>query len=133
MAENRFKESKTAEPEKLLPEEEPYLKKNKPSSNFISSLLSSDLLPKDKVLSALPYFLFLVFLGFVYITNRYKSEGKIRQITLWTQQNQELKWEYISLEAKWMLATKQSEIAQKALPLGLKESTSPPFIIRVEK
>lgn len=108
-------------------------KEDQQTSSFFGTLFSNDLLPKEKALSSLPYFLFLAFLGLIYIANRHNAESKIRQITLWTAEIQELKWELIGDKAKWMLATKQSQIRGSAGLLGLKQSTTPPFIIRVKE
>jgi|GEM_PF-2503992 len=98
-----------------------------------ATIFSDDFLPKDKALALFPYFLFLALLGVLYIANRYKAEGKVRKWTEGVKEVQELKWEYITLQSKWMMATKQSQLAVSAQSLGLKESITPPFIIELEK
>jgi hypothetical protein len=90
-------------------------------------------LPKEKALSLLPYFLFLAFLGVLYIANRHNAEAKTIRWTEGEKEVKELKWEYIGLQSQWMLATKQSQVALSARNLGLKESIVSPYIIEVEK
>ncbi len=120
--------------------QEPFIKSTieaeidqKSNPSLFGNLFSSDFLPTEKALALLPYFLFLAFLGFIYIANRHQAESKIRQLTILNTEVKELKWECTSLKAKWMLSTKQSQIANSAKPLGLKESTVPPYIISVQK
>jgi len=125
--ENRFRETKQE------PEVEKYPEENEKTPSFFSTLFSNDFLPKEKALALLPYFLFLAFLGVLYIANRHSSEAKTRALVEGEKKVKELKWEYIGLEAKWMLATKQSQVANQAATMGLKESTVPPFIIEIEK
>jgi hypothetical protein len=148
--ENRFKERKMIVQEEEYPEnefertrdrdKESYKNKDReeelddqPKLSFWNTLFSSDLLPKEKALSLLPYFLFLAFLGVLYIANRHNAEAKTIRWTEGEKEVKELKWEYIGLQSQWMLATKQSQVALSARNLGLKESIVSPYIIEVEK
>lgn len=134
--ENRFKESRKQaisenDPIKDIREEEEM--DTQPKLSFFATLFSSEFMPQEKAMALLPYFLFLAFLGVIYIGNHNRSEAKIRLWTEGQKEVKELRWEYIGLQSKWMMATKQSQISSSVAPLGLKESTFPPYIIQIEK
>jgi len=80
-----------------------------------------------------PYVLFLAFLAFIYIANNYYAEGKVRNISKLQKELKEIKYEHISTKSKLMQLSKQSQIAKKIEPTGIKESTEPVKIIRIEK
>lgn len=81
----------------------------------------------------LPYILFFTVLGIFYIGNSHYGEKAIRKIDVLQTEVENLRADYTSLKADYMYASKQSEVARKVEPLGLYESSIPPFKITVKK
>ncbi len=117
-------------------QEIPYKSQEKNSSSkrsLLHLLLSTDLLPTEKALAFLPYFLFLGLLGVFYISNRLNSEKNGRILYQLNKDIKEQKWDYMSTKAELMFQSKQSEIAAKALKYGIKEAVEPPKKILVQR
>jgi len=113
------------------PSEEVKAKKPKKVSKITRSVvdvLSGNFLAGDKVVKNLPYTLFLVFIGLVYIANGYLAEDTVRKINKVGNELKELRSEYITTKSDLMYTTKQSELAKiiEERGLGLKESFDPP-------
>jgi len=79
-----------------------------------------------------PFVLFIAFIAFIYIANNYISESKVRNISKLQTELKEIKYEHISTKSKLMQLSKQSQIAKKMEHTGIKESTEPVKIIRIE-
>ncbi|MCX7637736.1 MAG: FtsL-like putative cell division protein [Cyclobacteriaceae bacterium] len=77
----------------------------------------------------LPKIVFVVSLGIFYIGNTHKVERTIREINELQAEVEDLRADYITAKSELMYASKQSEVARKVAPLGLKESLVPPFKI----
>lgn len=110
--------------------------KNKRSSifTFIEEKLKLDLAFEQGLpVRYLPYILFFTALGIFYIGNSHYGEKAIRKIDVLQTEVENLRADYTSLKADYMYASKQSEVARKVQPLGLYESSTPPFKITVEK
>ncbi len=120
-----------------MEEEIPFPKPREPVRNSRRSLLrllfSTDLLPTEKALAFVPYFLFLGFLGMIYISNRLNSEKNSRAVIQLGKQIKELKWDYMSTKAQLMYQSKQSEVSVRALKYGIKEAVEPPRKIMVRQ
>jgi hypothetical protein len=78
------------------------------------------------VIHNLPFLMYCVVLGlsFVYIEHNY--ENRSRQIDKLTTKVRELNWAFKDEKTKLMFLTKQNEIANKAMDLGLQENIVPP-------
>ncbi|MGZ3778332.1 MAG: FtsL-like putative cell division protein [Mucilaginibacter sp.] len=83
-------------------------------------------LNSEKATSALPFFLFLVFLGMLYIGNMHLAEKNIRDIDKTTKEVKELSWDYKTSKADLAFKSTLSEVAKRADTLGVKESIEPP-------
>lgn len=81
----------------------------------------------------LPKIAFVMILGIFYISNTHYAEKAIRQIQRLRAEVEDLRADYTTRKADLMFAGKQSEVARKVKPLGLKESLDPPFKIVVRK
>lgn len=81
----------------------------------------------------LPKILFVLFLGLVYIGNTHYAEQTVRKINLLQVEVEDLRADYTTLKSDLMFSSKQSEVARKVKPFGLKESLTPPYKIVVEK
>jgi hypothetical protein len=81
----------------------------------------------------LPKVMFVVALGIFYIGNTHRVETTIREINELQAEVEDLRADYITAKSELMFASKQSEVARKVAPLGLKESLTPPFKIVMER
>ena len=98
-------------------------------------LLDGSLIANDFVLKQIPYIIFLVFLAFVYIANRYHAEKIVRENVELTKEISELRAQAITTSSELMFISKQSEVAKlvEKKGLGLKESVVPPRKIVIQE
>ena len=80
----------------------------------------------DKATSALPFVLFLAFLGMIYIGNMHLAEKNIRDIDKMGKEVKELIWDYKTAKAELAYKSTLTEIAKRVDTLGIKESVVPP-------
>ena len=101
----------------------------------IKELLDGSLLANDFIAKQLTYIVFMVFLAFVYIANRYHAEKVVRANIELSQKISDLRAEAITTSSELMIISKQSEVARlvEKRGLGLKESVEPPTKIIIEK
>lgn len=78
----------------------------------------------------MPQILFITLLSVIYIGNRHLAEKKIRNITQLETEVNDLQADFISLKAEFMLASKQSEVAQQAERIGLVAPKEAPTKVR---
>ena len=81
----------------------------------------------------MPFIVFLMILGIIYITNIFNVERSRRQIDDLEEELRELRYEYISSRSKLMFESKPSEIVIKLKETGIGESMDPPKKIMVSK
>jgi len=95
---------------------------------FLKELLDGSVLTKKLVTKQLPFLVFLTFLAIVYIGNRYNAEKVVRQTVFLQKRIKELKAESVSISAKLMDISKQSEVSKLISERGLDliESVEPP-------
>jgi hypothetical protein len=82
--------------------------------NFISS---------DWIINNLLFFLFLGFLGTVYIANAHYAERNVREIQVLQKEIKDLRWQFMSIQADNMYRSKRSEIYEKVRRDGLRSSS----------
>jgi hypothetical protein len=92
----------------------------------LHSMLDGTFLAKGVFLKAMPFIIFLMILGVIYITNIFKVERTKRQIDDLDEELRELRYEYISSRSKLMYESKPSEIVIKLKDTGIGESMDPP-------
>ncbi|HTD41052.1 MAG TPA: FtsL-like putative cell division protein [Mucilaginibacter sp.] len=80
----------------------------------------------ERATSALPFVLFLAFLGMIYIGNMHLAEKNIRDIDKMTKEVKELTWDYKTAKADLAYKSTLSEVAKRVDTLGIKESIEPP-------
>nr|WKN38014.1 FtsL-like putative cell division protein [Tunicatimonas sp. TK19036] len=73
-----------------------------------------------------PYVLYFTIVGLFYIGNNHYAERMIRKRNQLVQEVEDLRANYTTLKAGYMLESKQSEVAKRVERLGLKESDTPP-------
>lgn len=81
----------------------------------------------------LPKITFVMILGLFYISNTHYGEKTVRRINQVRVEVEDLRADYTTRKADLMFAGKQSELAKKVKPLGLKESLDPPYKIVVRR
>lgn len=91
------------------------------------------LLTMDNLLKNAPFVFFLFLLTLIYIGNTHEMENTTRDIDRLKDELKEVRWQYMSAKAELMYNCKMTEVATAVEPLGLKELTSPPKKIVIEK
>ncbi|TXK44469.1 hypothetical protein FVR03_13685 [Pontibacter qinzhouensis] len=79
----------------------------------------------------LPHVLFLTGITLFYIGNTHYAEKIIRKIDKIKVETEDLRADYTTLKSDYMEASKQSVVASNVAPLGLLESSSPPYQVEV--
>ncbi len=87
----------------------------------------------EKATSALPFILFLVLLGMLYIGNMHLAEKNIRSIDKLTKEVKELTWDYKTTKADLAFKSTLTEVAKRVDTLGIKESIEPPQKLKVQE
>ena len=82
------------------------------------------------IVKNVPFFLFLAVLAILYIYNGHYSDNTIKNINRTSKELKELQYEYKTLKSEVMLRSKQSELAKAVAPLGLRELTEPPYVLK---
>jgi hypothetical protein len=88
------------------------------------------LLNYQSIVKQVPFFLFLALLAVVYIYNGHFADKTIRNINQTAKDVKELQYEYKTVKSEVMFRSKQSELAKAVEPLGLKELTTAPIILK---
>ena len=82
------------------------------------------------IVKQVPFFLFLALLAVVYIYNGHYADKTIRNINQTAKEVKELQYEYKTVKSEVMFRSKQSELARAVEPLGLKELTIAPVVLK---
>ena len=101
--------------------------------NFFTQFLSKGFVTAEEATRALPFVLYIAFLGMIYIGNRHLAENTIRDIDKYSKQVKELSWGYKSSKADLAFKSTLSEVAKRADTLGIRESMQPPQKIEVKE
>ncbi len=80
-----------------------------------------------------PPFLYAAMLALIYIWSNHRAENMIRKIEITQQEVEDIRADVTTLEAEYMLSSKQSEVARKIAPLGIVEIDEPPMKIKMKK
>ena len=75
------------------------------------------------------FLLFLASLAVIYIYNGHYADKISRNLNRTNKELKELQYEYKTLKSEVMFRSKESELAKAVEPFGLKELTSPPFVL----
>jgi len=101
-------------------------------SQLAGSILDGSFLTRDKVISLLPFGMFIVFLAMIYIANSYSGIRRVKEIDKLGKELKELRIEHISTKSKLMYQSKISEVAKRLETQEIKESVIPPKKIMVK-
>jgi len=127
----RANQARVVKPE---PEAAPKPKKGKGFSIFalLDKYANVDALFEHGVpLKFMPHVLFLTGITLFYIGNTHFAEKTIRRIDKIKVETEDLRADFTTLKSEYMEASKQSEVARNVAPLGLIESSSPPYQVIV--
>lgn len=84
----------------------------------------------QSIVKQIPFFLFLALLAVIYIYNGHYADKTIRNINRTAKEVKELQHEYKTVKSEVMFRSKQSELSKAVEPLGLKEMTVSPVVLR---
>jgi hypothetical protein len=84
----------------------------------------------QSIVQQVPFFLFLAALAVVYIYNGHYADKTVRNISKTAKEVKELQWEYKTVKSEVMFQSKQSELLKAVEPLGLKELTEAPVVLK---
>jgi hypothetical protein len=101
--------------------------------NFLTQFFTRGFISAEQATGALPFVLYVAFLGMIYIGNRHLAETNIRNIDKITKEVKELSWDYKSTKADLAFKSTLSEVQKRADTLGIKESLQPPQKIVVQE
>ena len=93
--------------------------------NLFTKFLTNGFITTEDATRALPFVLFIAFLGMIYIGNRHLAEKNIRKIDKLTKEVKELSWGYKVAKADMAFKSTLDQVAQRTDTLGIKESILP--------
>lgn len=99
----------------------------------LHSMLDGTFLTKGHFTKAIPFILFLLILGFIYISNIFKVEKSKRQIDNLEEDLRELRYEYVTSRTNLMDESKPSILVIKLKDTGIGETLDPPAKIKAEQ
>lgn len=85
------------------------------------------------VVQNIPFFLFLAALAVLYIYNGHYADKLTRKINVTEKHIKELEYEYKTIKSEVIFRSKASELARVVEPMGLKELTEPPVVLKQEQ
>ncbi|AYL97211.1 FtsL-like putative cell division protein [Mucilaginibacter celer] len=101
--------------------------------NLFTQVLKKGFLTTERATNALPFVLYLAFLGMVYIGNMHLAEKSVREIDALNKEVKELGWDYKSSKADLAFKSTLTEVGKRADTLGLSQSVDPPVKITVKE
>ena len=81
-------------------------------------------------MTSIIFLFFLALLAVIYIYNGHYADKTIRNINRTSKEVKELQYEYIDVKGQVMGQSKQSELVKAVEPLGLKELTGTPVVLK---
>jgi len=124
---NKFKEKPASKKQQKTP------RKTSPVLRSLYAVMDGSFLSSDSSLKNLPFGLFLGLVSAFYIANTYNAERTVRATDRIGVELKELRSEYISLKSELMYSSNQSQVAERAMPLGLKEAKEPPHKLYINQ
>ncbi len=94
--------------------------------SIVTKFFTNGFITTEEATRALPFILFVGFLGMIYIGNRHLAEKNIRKIDKLNKEVKELSWGYKVAKADMAFKSTLNEVAQRTDTLGIKESLAPP-------
>ncbi len=94
-------------------------------------IVSGDFIEKNESTGLIKFLVWLTILGFLYITNNYRAEQKIREINRMEKELKEMRYKYISTKSKLMTLSRQSEVLKILESKGYEKNKEPLKVIKV--
>jgi hypothetical protein len=101
--------------------------------NFLTQFFTKGFVSTDSATRALPFILYLAFLGMVYIANKHLAEKNVRLIDKLGKEVKELNFDFKSTKADLAYKTTLTEVAKRVDTLGIKQSPEPPQKLIIEE
>jgi hypothetical protein len=102
------------------------------TENFFTQLFTKGFVSTESATKALPFVLYVAFLGMLYIANRHLSEKNLREIDKLSKEVKELNWDYKSTKADLAYKSTLTEVAKRVDTLGIKVPVEPPQKLTIE-
>jgi len=99
--------------------------------NVFTQLFTKGFVSTEAATNALPFIMYVAFLGMVYIGNRHLAEKNIRDIDKIGKEVKELSWDYKTTKADLAFKSTLTEVEKRTDTLGIKQSLQPPQKITV--
>lgn len=97
------------------------------------NVMNGTFLTREKVLSNMPFLVFVAGLMVFYIGYGYWTERTVRELDHTSSDLKEMRSEYITVRSHLERAERQSQVADDIGGMGLRESRVPPMRISVDK
>lgn len=78
-----------------------------------------------------PYLIFLALLCVVYITNNNRAISLNRSINKKEKELKEIRWSYLDIQSRLMLASSETQLIERAQTIGLKPLEKPPYEVKI--
>jgi len=101
--------------------------------NFFTQFFAKGFITKETATGALPFIMYIAFLGMIYIGNMHLAEKTIRDIDDITKEVKERGWDYKTAKADMAFKSTLTEVAKRADTLGVRQSVEPPQKITVKE
>jgi hypothetical protein len=101
--------------------------------NVFTQLFTKGFVSTEAATNALPFVLYIAFLGMIYIGNRHLAEKNIHDIDKIGKEVKEQSWAYKSTKADLAFKSMLTEVSKRTDTLGLKQSLQPPQKITVKE
>ena len=96
-------------------------------------IVSGEFLLKDFVFSNIPFILFIIFLGLLIVSKGYYAKQLIQDINQTQKQLDAVTTDYVESKARLEEETTRGNLLEDLSETGLKETTNPVKVIRIEK
>ena len=120
MKENTYRSSKSSEKKGLFSNLNEYLHVDESTKKVIHVRFLSQII-------------LILILCLLYISNHYETKKKMRTINKLEAQVEDLRADFTTLKASFMIESKQSEVTKRAKKLGLIVPDQSPIIVRLNE
>lgn len=95
-------------------------------ARVLAGILGGSILTREQVVRSLPFIFYLALLALLYISNSYYAERTVMKSYHLRKEIKELRYAFVTGRSTLMFESKQTEVARRLEPLGVKETRIPP-------
>ncbi|MBE0642385.1 MAG: hypothetical protein IH599_10135 [Bacteroidales bacterium] len=95
-------------------------------ARILAGILGGSILTREQVVKSLPFMFYLAMLALLYISNSYYAERTVMQSYHLRKEIKELRYAFVTGRSTLMFESKQTEVARRLEPVGVKETRIPP-------